>query len=192
MIYTLRGVVTLTSEQFFVVECGGVGYRVVTNSTTLLRIHENSEVRVFCYHHIREDQNEIFGFLETESLKLFELLNTVSGVGPKTALGVLDVDSTTNLFAAIMERRVDLITRASGIGKKTAERIVLELQNKIKLVGSKEITHAVDRNRDVEDVLVDLGYPRQHIRSVIESLSFDPMVTVEERLRFVLKQISKT
>ncbi len=192
MIHTLRGPVTLKSESSFVIECGGVGYRVLTNASTLDRIRESGEVYVLCHHYVREDQNELFGFLESESLKLFELLNTVAGVGPKTALGVLDVDSTTNVLAAIIERRVDLLTRASGIGKKTAERIILELENKIKVAGSGEITRSLDRNRDVEDVLVDLGYPRPRVRATLEAFKFSPDVSIEDRLRTALKEIAKT
>lgn len=190
MIHSLRGTVTEVSDAFFVIECAGVGYRVFTNRKTLGRVAVGAPAFALCYHHVREDQNELFGFLEAESLKLFEMLNTVGGVGPKTALGVLDVDSTTNLFAAIIERRVDLLTHASGIGKKTAERIILELQSKISMAGSGEATRGADRNRDVEDVLTDLGYGRSDIRSAIDALGFGAETPVEERLRAVLKKLS--
>lgn len=189
MIYTLRGKAILTGENFFVLECNGVGYRVFSNKRTLESL-PSLEFVAYTYHHIREDQEDLFGFLETESLRLFEMLNTVSGVGPKTALGILDLDSVPNILAAILEKRADILSHASGIGKKTAERIILELQAKIALVGSEALMKTADENLEVEEVLVSLGYPRARARAAVQKLPKD-LKNMEERLRRALQDLGK-
>jgi Holliday junction DNA helicase RuvA len=118
---------------------------------------------------VREERIELFGFHGEEELKMFEMLNSVGGVGPKTALGVLDIDRVPNIMAAILEKRADVLTHASGIGKKTAERIILELHNKVKLPEGHE-TKGMNINREVEDVLVGLGYARHDIREALQSI----------------------
>jgi Holliday junction DNA helicase RuvA len=189
MIYTLRGKTTIIGDNFFVLECAGVGYKVFTNKRTLASL-PIEEFLVYCYHHIREDQEDLFGFLETESLRLFELLNTVSGVGPKTALGILDLESVPNILAAILEKRADVLSHASGIGKKTAERIILELQAKIALVGSEALMKSADENLEVEEVLISLGYPRAKAREAVRGLPKD-LKNMEERLRKALQDLGR-
>ena len=189
MIYTLRGKTTLVGDNFFVLECAQIGYRVFTNKRTLANL-PTEEFIVYCYHYIREDQEDLFGFLDTESLRLFELLNTVSGVGPKTALGVLDLESVPNILAAILEKRADILSRASGIGKKSAERIILELQAKIALVGSETLMKTADENLEVEEVLVSLGYPRVRARGAVQGLPKD-LKNMEERLRRALQDLGR-
>ena len=189
MIYTLRGKTTIIGDNFFVLECAGVGYKVFTNKRTLASL-PTEEFLVYCYHHIREDQEDLFGFLETESLRLFELLNTVSGVGPKTALGILDLESVPNILAAILEKRADVLSHASGIGKKTAERIILELQAKIALVGSEALMKSADENLEVEEVLISLGYPRAKAREAVRGLPKD-LKNMEERLRKALQDLGR-
>jgi len=192
MIYSLSGKLIKKDTVFFVVECGGVGYKLGANKSTIAKLpKENEEVFVFCFLYIRKEQMELYGFLEEESLKLFELLKTVGGVGPKTALGVLDVDTVPNLTAAIIEKRADLLFRASGIGKKTAERIILELHNKIKLFEGHGETKRADQNRDIEDVLVDLGYSRYRARAVVQSLPSNEEETIEARLKRALLELGK-
>ena len=191
MIYTLRGKLTERTPSFFVVECGGVGYKVTAGERTIARLPKlDSDIFVFTSLFIREEKQELFGFLEEESLKLFELLNTVAGVGPRTALGVLDIDSVPNIIAAIIEKRADLLTRASGIGKKTAERVILELQSKLHLSGAKGITKQADQNREVEEILVNLGYARAQIRNMIDNLPKDAE-GVELRLKAALKELGR-
>jgi len=190
MLYTLTGKVTAIAETFFVVDCGGVGYQVFASGKTLGSLPQGGEtVTVYCRLFMREPNLEVYGFLEEGALKLFELLNTVAGVGPKTALGVLDLDSVPNVMAAILEKRVDLLTRASGIGKKTAERIILELESRVKLSGAATRTAAMDRNREVEEALVGLGYPANAVRAVIAGLPKGEL-SIEECLREALRRLA--
>ncbi len=192
MIYSLAGKLIKKDSSFFVVSCGGVGYKVSANQSTLFRLpEEEKEISVFCSLYIRDEQMELYGFLEEESLKLFELLRTVSGVGPKTALGVLDVDTVPNIITAIIERRPDLLSRAPGIGKKTAERLVLELQNKMQIIDLGKKVGSGDKNGEVEDVLVGLGYSRYKVRNILGSLPQNNNEAIESRLKAALKELGK-
>lgn len=192
MIYSLTGKTTEIGENFFVLEVGGVGFKVFANHETLRKLTSlNSEMKIFCFLYVREGALELYGFLEEGALKLFEMLNSVAGIGPKTALSILDLGKVENIMAAILEKRAELLTRASGIGRKTAERVILELQNRIKLPESKTLTKAMDVNFEVEEALVGLGYLRSHVKQVL--VEMDPKLkTLEERLRQALKELGRS
>lgn len=200
MIHQLTGTFTARTETFAVISCGGVGYKVFAGRKTLAGLpNPGAEVTLYTHLSVKEDALDLFGFPDGQALKLFELLLSVSGVGPKTALGILDLDTVPNIQAAILERRTDLLARASGIGKKTAERIVLELQSRVALVGAMERTKSMDVNLEVEEALVMLGYQRAEARRAIEGLGpADPDRAVgaggtstEMRLKEALKALSR-
>ncbi len=187
MLYTLTGKLAKKAENFVVLENAGFGFKVLVSREVLNRLPNlGEEVNFFCFLYNREDGFELYGFLEEEALGLFELLKTVAGIGPKTALGILDIDKVENLMAAILEKRAELLTRTSGIGKKTAERIILELNGKIKSPKAKTLTEAMDLNLEVEEALVGLGYGRYQVRKALEEVSPE-IKTLEERLRTALK-----
>jgi holliday junction DNA helicase RuvA len=189
MFYTLSGEITHKSANFVVLETGGVGFKIFTNNETFKKLPPvGGAAKFFIYFHMKEDGIGLFGFPDEESLKLFEMLNAVAGVGPKTALGVLDIDNVPSIMAAIIEKRADLLTRASGIGQKTAERIILELQNKMKLPESQTLSRKMDMSLEVEEILISLGYQRNKIRQVVQHLEEK---TLEENLRTALKALSK-
>ncbi|MFH0712405.1 MAG: Holliday junction branch migration protein RuvA [Candidatus Jorgensenbacteria bacterium] len=191
MIYSVKGKVTGRGDSFVVIEVGGVGFKVSTDSRTLREIAgTNEEVKLFCYTYFRDDRLELYGFKEEETLRLFEMLNTVGGIGPKTALGILDVDTIPNIMAAIIEKRAELLTRTSGIGRKTAERIILELHGKIKLPKAKMLTEKMDIDREIEEALAGLGYGRGDIRRAIEAVP-ESEKTLEERLKYALKSLGR-
>ena len=174
-----------------VLEVGGLGFKISTDSRTLRGISKTSgEIKLFCYVYIREDQLELYGFRGEEILRLFEMLITVAGIGPKTALGILEVDTVPNIMAAIIERRAELLTRTSGIGRKTAERIILELHSKIKLPKAGALTKKMDIDREVEEALTGLGYNRGEVRKALEVVP-ESEKTLEERLKFALKTLSR-
>ena len=191
MIHTLRGKITGRGDNFFVLECGGVGFKVFTNQDSLEGMKSGSDERThFCYMHVRENAIELYGFPEEGSLKLFEMLIGVSGVGPKTALAVLDVDSVPNVVAAIIEKRAELLTRASGTGRKTAERIILDLHGKVKLPGAHALTQKMDADIEVEEALVSLGYSRGDVKRALTTVPAEHE-KLEDRLRQTLKALAK-
>jgi Holliday junction DNA helicase RuvA len=192
MLHFLTGKIITKGENFAIVENNGLGFKVFLTSDILNKLPESgSAVKFFCYFYIREETGpELYGFLKEEELNFFGLLNSISGIGPKTALNILSVDRLENLMAAIIENRPDLLTRASGIGQKTAERVILELKSKIKLKAAKTLTQKLDLDTEVEEVLVGLGYPRRQVREILHSLPAD-IKKLEERIREALRLLSK-
>lgn len=191
MIYSLEGIFVSRGDHFLVVKTGGIGFKIFTNERTLARLpREGGEVILFCHLYVREDQLDLYGFSEEGALKLFEFLISVSGVGPKTALSVLDVDTVEHVMAAIINKQTEVLARASGIGKKTAERIVLELNNRIALPKAEAMGRVVSANMEIEDALSGLGYGRQEIRKVLEELGPEEK-TLEDRLRQALRILGK-
>ncbi|MEX2436589.1 MAG: Holliday junction branch migration protein RuvA [Candidatus Paceibacterota bacterium] len=193
MIYTVSGKVIAKKEGFIVVEVGaslgGVGLKINSNKSTIDSFKLGDKASFFTFLYVRETDLELFGFEDEKTLKLFEMLTSVSGIGPKTALGVLDTDETNKIIAAIVEKRPDFLTKASGIGKKTAERVILELHSKLSLPGAGSITEAMDTDSDVEEALVGLGYKRHHVKQAISKLGQEPK-DLEGRLKEALKNLS--
>jgi len=192
MIHYLVGKIASRGENYAVLDNNGLGYKVFLTKEALEQLPtDDSAVKIFCYLYIREESAlELYGFLKEEDLNFFGLLISISGVGPKTALNILAVDRLENIMAAIIENRPDLLTRASGIGQKTAERIILELKNKIKLKISKTLTQKLDLDTEVEEVLVGLGYSRRQVKDVLNKIPVD-IKKVEDRLKEALRFLSR-
>jgi len=192
MIHYLTGKIVGRGENFAVVENNGIGYKVYLTSVAINKLPAaDSEAKIFCYLYMREEIGpELYGFIKEEELNFFGLLNSISGIGPKSALNILAIDKLENIMAAIIENRPDLLTRASGIGQKTAERIILELKSKIKLKLSKTLTQKIDLDTEVEEALVGLGYSRRQVREILGKIPAD-IKKIEERLREALRFLSK-
>src|SRR3990170_6305111 len=131
MIGTLNGTVRHKDLSKLVVDVSGVGYKVLVTTETALDIATGSPIFLWTHLVVRETSLELFGFLDKETLDAFELLITISGIGPKSALGILNVASPDTLRQAVASEDTSYLTRVSGIGKKNAEKIVLELRNKL-------------------------------------------------------------
>lgn len=192
MIRTLRGKLSSVHENGIVLDCHGVGFLVFVNARTRRALPAlGAETSLYTHFYLREERAELYGFVDAQSLTLFELLDSVAGVGPKSALAVLDAETPENLMAAIFEKRTDLLTKTPGIGKKTAERIVLELASKMTAPAAHERTVAMDRDREVEEVLVNLGYARERVRSTLAALPGGKEATAEMRIRDALKALAR-
>ena len=193
MIYGVSGKLLTKGPNFAVVETGGLAYKIWMGARALggLRSADGDEsVALFTHFHVREDAMELFGFLSEEELAFFEMLISVSGVGPRSALAILDIAKLDELSAAIKEGRPDLLTRASGIGRKTAERIIVELRNKVQAMKSGQVVEKMEADADLIEALSNLGYRREDARSAL--LKVDSSITdVSERLKMALKLLSK-
>lgn len=190
MIYSISGKLSNRGENFVVVDIGGVGFKVFLSARTaksLPRIGEDINLATYLY--VREDALELYGFLSESERDFFVQLNAVSGIGPKSALGVLSVARVDELAVAINAGKTELLTRVSGIGRKTAERIVLELKGKIK-AGSADSLGTLGRMEsdvDAEEALVGLGYTRQQAKEALAKI--DPKITkLEDRIKEALKK----
>ncbi len=192
MIHYLTGKVVGRGENFAIIENNGIGFKVFLTSEALDKLPAaESEAKIFCHLYIREETGlELYGFSKEEELNFFGLLISISGIGPKTALNILSVDRLENIMAAIIENRPDLLTRASGFGQKTAERVILELKNKIKLKTAKILTEKLDLNTEVEEALVGLGYSRRQVRDALAKIPTD-IKKIEDRIREVLRFLSR-
>ena len=131
--------------------------------------------------------NVIYGFSSEQELNLFGKLNSVTGIGPKTALGVLTIAKIDQIAAAINQGKADLLTKASGIGRKTAERIILELRGKLKSESSEQIVGRMESDLDIEEALIGLGYSRQQARNAISKVDAKT-ASFEDRLKEALKK----
>ena len=162
MIYSLKGIVTYIGEDDLVLEVNGVGYQVFGNSRLLANTAVGEAVQIFIYTHVREDQFSLYGFSTLEERACFMQLTTVSGVGAKVGQAILAVLTPGEVAEAILTQNPTLFTRASGVGKKLAERIVLELKGKaaptsnvVNLNATKPVTSA---GQDVVSALQNMGF----------------------------------
>lgn len=191
MLYSAFGKVALKADRFAVIEVGGLGLKISMSGRTLAALPAvGSEVKIFTYLHMREDGMELYGFLSEKDLAFFEMLISVSGVGPRSALAILDVAKLDELAAAIKEGRPDLLTRASGIGRKTAERIIVELRTKVQSAKSGLVVEKMEGDADIVEALTNLGYRRETARAALAKV--DPKISkMEERLRAALALLGK-
>ncbi|MFH0988283.1 MAG: Holliday junction branch migration protein RuvA [Parcubacteria group bacterium] len=188
MIAYLKGAVKLKGSNFLILENQGVGYKIFTPTESLLKAKEGAEVEFYIYQHIREDMNQLYGFSSYDALEFFELLISVSGVGPKTALNVFGVANIADLKSAIGRGNAALLKKVSGIGAKTAERLVVELKNKISGGPVGKTDDELSSDADAIDALVSLGYEdrlaRETLRNVDESIR-EPGARVKEALKML-------
>lgn len=189
MIALLTGKVVGMKGIAVILDVHGVGYRVMVSSYALGRLAGQDIVTLHIHTHVREDQFSLFGFLDEDELNVFELLISVSGVGPKMALGILSIADTNTIRAAVVERDPALLTRISGVGKKTAEKIIVELQNK---VTAAEVTGraSISADQDAVEGLMALGYSAAQARDALKSIPAD-IASPGERIRQALKNLGK-
>lgn len=198
MIYNVRGELTYIDSQFVVVECGGVGFKCFTSLNTSKNVGKiGSKVNLYTYLSVREDAMDLFGFSTQAELDAFKMLITVSGIGPKAAVSVLSELSPDRLVLAISSSDIKAITKANGVGKKTAERIVLELKDKMVNVSTGEISVAtasagsiVEESAASEAVaaLVALGFSQSD--SAVAVGQMDKSLSADEMIRLGLKQLA--
>ncbi|MCR4644993.1 MAG: Holliday junction branch migration protein RuvA [Oscillospiraceae bacterium] len=197
MIYCVTGKLIHKEPSLAVVECGGVGYACRTTSTTLAAIGElGSEVRLFTHMSVREDAVELFGFSDRDELACFELLITVSGIGPKAAIAILS-DLTPNRFALLVASGdSSALTKVKGVGKKSAERIVVDLKDKLaksnpalKDVPAAAGASGTDELSEALAALLVLGYRQEEVMPVL--VKQDETASAEELIRLTLKEMGK-
>ncbi len=198
MIYNLKGKLTVCDINFIVVECGGVGFKCFTTLNTVKQIGKvGSEVNVFTHLSVREDAMDLYAFATPAELDAFKLLITVSGIGPKAAASILSELTPDRLALCIASGDAKSITAAQGVGKKTAERVVLELKDKMNGIVSESVSSSVNNASSVETssaseavaALVALGYSQSDAAVVVGSL--DKSMSVDEMIRHGLKQLAK-
>jgi holliday junction DNA helicase RuvA len=188
MIASIQGQVMTTGKDFAVIVTGGLGYKVFVPFPTLERIDVGSETFLHTVLIVREDSLTLFGFATTPEREIFEILLSISGIGPRTALAMLSTLSLDSLRNAVVSDRAEILTRVPGIGKKSAQKILIELKDKLKLgLDSAPIASFDDVNTDVIDALVALGYSIVEAQTAVQSLPKDAPEVVEDRVRLALQ-----
>ena len=194
MFYYLNGEIALIEENLAVVDCGGVGYACHTSAYTLSKLRVGQRAKLYTHCNIREDAFDIFGFSTAEELRCFKLLIGVTGVGPKAAQAILSAVSPERFTLAVMTQDEKALTAAQGVGKKIAQRIILELKDKlgggITEVGVAEFAPVLPQSGSnlalAQAALGELGYDRNEINAALKGINADSMST-EEIVRHALR-----
>lgn len=203
MFHYIRGTLAAIRQGFAVLDAGGVGFRLCVSDNTYQAISkkQNTEVKLFTYLSVREDGMELFGFFTEAESELFQLLITVSGVGPKAAMAILSVFTPEKFALAVCTDDKKAIAKANGIGPKTAARIILELHDKMANAGDfggesgtqvvfpGELPTAGNSLAEAQEALLVLGYNRTEILGVLRGL--DTAMSTEELIRAALKKLMR-
>lgn len=199
MIAFVRGTLVELGEVTAVLENHGIGYSIYVTGRDAQRLHLNEEVLLYTYLNVREDAMQLFGFCVREDLEMFRLLLGVNGVGPKAALGILSALSVNDLRFAVLSDDVKAISAAPGIGKKTAQKLILELKDKFSLQDAFEeklaqtqgaaAAPAEDYQQEAVQALVALGYAGSDALKAVRAAA-QPDMSTEEILRAALKQMA--
>ena len=186
MIYFLRGKIAAKDKNLVVLETGGVGYEIYVGKKFLDKLKINEEIKIFVYLYLRQDSLELYGFEKESELKYFKTLNNITRIGPKIALKILSLVKIENLERAVLDNDINFLTEISGIGKKNAQRIILELKEKIK--GSPSLVDNKER-KTLFEALKKLGYSQEQIREVINEIKQD--LPLEEKIKEAIKILSR-
>ena len=199
MIYSLTGELTYIGDQFLVVECGGVGFKCFTSVATAANAGRiGDQIRLYTYLSVKEDALDLYGFKTENELRAFKLLISVSGVGPKAAVSILSEMSADKLSLAVAAGDTKAITRANGVGKKIAERIVLELKDKMAGVTLSSSESSVSAAASVAEdspageavaALVARGFSKSDAAAEVGAM--DSSLPADEMIRQGLRQLSK-
>lgn len=201
MIGFVNGEIEDMYEDRILVDCGFMGYNIYVTSNVLQTCSIGQEVKLYTYLSVREDAMNLFGFLSKDELKVFKLLITVNGIGPKGALAILSIMTPNDLRYAIMTEDSKLISKAPGVGAKTAQKVIIELKDKLDLdilTGINEdinVSYQDSNNQKDEiiseatEALISLGYTQKEITKVIKSCDLSQCMSTEDVIKIVLKNI---
>lgn len=190
MISHLSGKALHTTDKSVTLDVSGMGYLVYTTTDTLFQINSLGENTVHLWTHmsVRENAIELFGFFNIEELEFFQMLIEISGIGPRGALGIIGMGSVDTLKNAIASGDTGYLTKVSGIGRKTAEKIVLELRDKLSLRGHSAESGTLRSESDVAQALMSLGYQQHEIREALKDLpptAIDTNSRIKEALKIL-------
>lgn len=200
MFYYVQGTVAHTAPYLAVIDCGGVGYACRTTEHTLAAISRGKPTKLYTYLHVREEVFELYGFATENELSCFQMLIGISGVGPKAALAILSSNTPEGLAMAIVSGNEKALTSAPGIGKKIAQRIILELKDKLakgQLAAGRGEAFAggitvipEDKSSEAAAALAVLGYSQQEIAAALKGIDLEQL-SLEDIIRQALKKMVK-
>lgn len=195
MFYYLKGELAIKQENFAVVDIGGVGYKIYTSQLSLDSVLVGNDVTFYTYVYVREDIFDIYGFVSNDELSMFHHLLSVSGVGPKAALAILSVVTPSQLVLAVLTDDTKALTKASGVGAKVAQRVILELKGKLKnteIVPEEVVGTGIDistnsNSEEAVSALTVLGYSQNEAKNAVAKV--DPKLSTEEIVKQALLKL---
>jgi len=190
MIGKLKGKIEYVRNGYVIIDVNGVGYRVFVSELTLGKIVKKEDVQLHIHTNVREDHITLYGFADQEELDMFEMLLSISGVGPKAGLAILTIASPAMIRKAILQEDSSILTRVSGVGKKTAERIILELKNKIAGIPGKKGEAEATGHQEVVDALMTMGYSAAEARQALKSVPKD-VDDISQQIKLALQGMKK-
>lgn len=198
MIAYIKGKLEIKTKEYIVIDVGGIGYKIFMAESSMQELEKDKEIKIFTYMKVREDDVSLYGFINNEELVTFELLISVGGVGAKSAITILSNISPSKFALAVITNDVNTLKKLPGIGPKTAQRIILELKDKMKSESAieestEEIKSAIKLDSKAEDAIEALnvlGYMKKDIEKVLVNIDTKEL-TVEEIIKQGLKYLGK-
>ena len=192
MIATLEGTLEYRGTDLVIINVGGIGFQVYTPSSTSSKLGATGDkVSLYTHLHMREDNVSLYGFASSEELALFKNLISVSGVGPKVALALLSALNPEQLAMAITSGNIDLISQVPGVGKKMANRLVVELKGKLEREWKEAALPLAPENTDAIAALTSLGYSLREATQAVSNLPDSKELSLEEKVRLALQQLAE-
>ncbi len=188
MISYIKGTIKLKESDYAIVVTGDIGYKVFVVERDLFKLQIGEVAEFFTYHYIREDDMRLYGFTSRRDQEMFELLFSVTGIGPKSAMGILNAATTDSIAAAIAASDTSLLTKVSGVGKRTAERVILELAGKVEQFGVE--VKSTEGLSDAIEGLMSLGYSRGQAVEALKNVPED-VIDPGEKIKLALKSLGK-
>jgi len=185
MFFSFQGKITYKGENFLALEIGDISYQIFVSESLLKKVKLNENLKILTYLYLREETQELYGFTTLEELEFFKKLLAISGVGPKIAQAIVSLGKISEIKKAIEEGQVEFFTKISGIGRKTAQKIILESKGKIEKIFEPKV---VDKN--LMAALLKLGYKQFEIREILPEIPPEIEGT-KERLKYALKILGK-
>lgn len=191
MIRQIRGVVDHIGTTHLIIDVHGVGYYVYASQDVLTKISGiGQEIKIYTYTHVREDILELYGFATIEDLKLFEQFIAVSGIGPKTAIGIFSVGSRADIMKALMNGDLTFFSSVPRLGKKNAQKLIIELKGKVDLTTDSMVSQINKADQEVINALKSFGFSQREIGEVLEKVAGENIST-SEKIRQALRILGK-
>lgn len=192
MIAHLSGIITEKLPASVIIDVHGIGYEVIISTPDAERINLEDQIKFYTYHAVRDTGEDLYGFSSLAAKKLFEMLISVNGVGPKAAIAILSLGTPEEVRNAIANTNAAFISKASGVGKKSAERIIVDLRDKVGIpshYGATEtkfsLANTIGPEDEALDALIALGFPLKDASAALANV--DPNLSTEERIKLALK-----
>lgn len=190
MIALLKGTVELNDGQYIIIDVHGVGYKVLIPASLLSKLSLGQQIKLFTYTHVREEALDLYGFSEIAELKLFEQLIGVSGIGPKTVMAIFSTNTKDAIVQAIMTSDVGFFTKVPRLGKKNAQKIIIELKGKVGVADDGLIPEDAVQDEDAVIALKSFGFTTKEIMEAFRQIQYNGQST-EERITLALKHLGK-